>query len=241
MALTYGPNLGLLVNGAQGEGHYTDFMKFLRGVDFFGMPAVKGYLTNTPPGSPADGDAYVIGAAPTGAWAAQASKVARYSTTASAWEFFTPKNGWEVQNAGTARETYRYVNGAWEIFYQEGTWTPGLSFGGASVGMTFSSRSGRYTKVGRAYYLSGNMQLSAKGSSSGMARVEGFPATTATYATLNISEYSNFISSFVPVIGTASGATYGNIRKLGGTFTTDTYETDYNNNIILRFSGWIEV
>ena len=65
MALTNGPNLGLLVNGNAGEGHYTDLMKQWRGLDGLVMPNAKGYLTNTPPGSPADGDLYIIGAAPT--------------------------------------------------------------------------------------------------------------------------------------------------------------------------------
>jgi hypothetical protein len=33
--------------------------------------------------------------------------------------------------------------------YEEGTWTMGVSFGGASVGVTFSSNTGTYTKIGR--------------------------------------------------------------------------------------------
>lgn len=92
MSLTNGPNLGLLVNGVAGEGHYTDLMKQWRGLDALVMPNVKGYLTNTPPGSPSDGDCYIVGAAPTGAWAGNGGKatsivgdgLSAYSTSASA-------------------------------------------------------------------------------------------------------------------------------------------------------------
>jgi len=42
-------------------------------------------ITNTPPGSPADGDLYICGTAPTGAWAGKANKLAfRYG---GAWRF----------------------------------------------------------------------------------------------------------------------------------------------------------
>lgn len=114
MAITNGPNIGVMVNGAAGDGHFTQFMVFLRAVDFFSMPTVKGYLTNTPPGSPTDGDAYIIGAAPTGAWAGKAGNVCRWSSAAGAWEFFVPKNGWRIQSA-TLNEAYRYTSSAWTI------------------------------------------------------------------------------------------------------------------------------
>lgn len=41
--------------------------------------------TNTPPGSPTVGDAYICGSAPTGAWAGKANKVAIY--TDGGWRF----------------------------------------------------------------------------------------------------------------------------------------------------------
>ena len=46
--------------------------------------------------------------------------------------------------------------GSSELFddYEEGTWTPGMAFGGGSSGITYSSRSGSYVKIGRFVYLS---------------------------------------------------------------------------------------
>jgi hypothetical protein len=45
----------------------------------------------TPPGSPADGDCYLVAASPTGAWAGQAGKIAFRVNTA--WAFITPIEG----------------------------------------------------------------------------------------------------------------------------------------------------
>lgn len=56
-----------------------------------------------------------------------------------------------------------------------GTWTPAITFGGAAVGVTYSSRSGRYTKLGRAVFCEFQMVLSSKGSSTGTALLEGLP------------------------------------------------------------------
>jgi hypothetical protein len=65
--------------------------------------------------------------------------------------------------------------------YEEGTFTPGITFGGASVGMT-GTFSGRYTKVGRAVTVNGIITLTAKGSSTGDARITGLPFTSANAA-----------------------------------------------------------
>lgn len=134
----------------------TDMAAGFRALDGLVMPNVLGYLTNTPPGSPANGDTYIIGAAPTGAWAGQGGKVTRYSTVAAAWEFYTPKNGWTLE-ANSARENYRYTGSAWEIYYQEGTWTPTLT------GFTVTGSpviTGNFRKIGRLSYVHGRIDPS---------------------------------------------------------------------------------
>lgn len=47
--------------------------------------------TNTPPGSPADGDRYLVTATATGAWAGHEDHIAYYS---GGWLFLTPESGW---------------------------------------------------------------------------------------------------------------------------------------------------
>jgi hypothetical protein len=60
--------------------------------------------------------------------------------------------------------------------YEEGTWTPALLFGSASVGMT-GTFTGRYTKIGRQVHATFSIVLTAKGSSTGTATIGGLPFT----------------------------------------------------------------
>ena len=181
MSISYGPNLGLMENANTGEAHDTALRALLRGLDGLVMPNVKGYLTNTPPGSPANGDLYIIGAAPTGAWAGQGGKVTRYSTVAAAYEFFTPKNGWMLQSA-SARESYRYTGSAWEIYYQEGTWTPTIIDAGGGATYTHSIQAGEYVLSGRLVTALLRCVISAiVGAPTGNLQISGLPFTVGAY------------------------------------------------------------
>jgi hypothetical protein len=64
--------------------------------------------------------------------------------------------------------------------YEEGTWTMGVSFDGASVGVTTSVNSGTYTKIGRQVTVNGYLILTSKGSSVGNAQITGLPFTIGT-------------------------------------------------------------
>jgi hypothetical protein len=63
-----------------------------------------------PPGSPADGDCYIVAASPTGAWAGKAKKLAFYLNTA--WAFVTPIEGTRcyLQDENLV---YEYDGSAW--------------------------------------------------------------------------------------------------------------------------------
>lgn len=112
MTLSVGPNLGLLVNGALGEEHYDELMAMWRGLDVLVQSRVISTALSTPPGSPADGDAYIVAASPTGDWVGHAAKIARWSTVVTAWEFFAPKSGWTVHNAADSTE-YKFDGTSW--------------------------------------------------------------------------------------------------------------------------------
>ena len=58
--------------------------------------------------------------------------------------------------------------------YEEGTWTPVVSFGGASVGIT-GTFSGTYTKVGNVVTVACILNFTSKGSSTGSMLVSGMP------------------------------------------------------------------
>lgn len=94
MTITYGPKLGLMVNGDQGEEHYLPLMKLLRAIDALVQCTVIERGRNTPPTSPADGDCYIVGTSPTGAWSSHENAIARWSAVPAEWEFYAPNPGW---------------------------------------------------------------------------------------------------------------------------------------------------
>jgi hypothetical protein len=62
--------------------------------------------------------------------------------------------------------------------YEEGTWTPSVAFGGASVGVVLSVANGAtYTKIGRQVTVNGFFAITSKGSSTGAATITGLPFT----------------------------------------------------------------
>lgn len=114
------PNLGIKQGYADLEdGWGADVNGNFRALDLLVQARVIDKDLSVAPSSPSDGDAYIVAASPTGAWASQAGKIARYRATAAgtgaaAWEFYTPKAGWQVWVSDEA-VFYRYNGSAWAI------------------------------------------------------------------------------------------------------------------------------
>jgi hypothetical protein len=59
---------------------------------------------NTPPVTPADGDRYLVGAVPTGAWVGRANEIAQWRAFgAGAWLFLPPKAGYQMFDVTAGR------------------------------------------------------------------------------------------------------------------------------------------
>ena len=63
--------------------------------------------------------------------------------------------------------------------YEEVSFTPAVTFGGGSTGITYSIQSGTATKIGNRVYASGFLILTSKGSSTGAVKITGLPYTIA--------------------------------------------------------------
>lgn len=87
--------------------------KTLRALDqLYGLSVLS--ITNTPPGSPADGDAYICDTSPTGAWSGKAGQVAYWvAGTFNEWRFLVPKKGWLAYNV--ALDKYYYFKTTWTV------------------------------------------------------------------------------------------------------------------------------
>lgn len=76
----------------------------------------------------------------------------------------------------TATNGIIFPSGTMDDFKDTTTWTPGVSFGGGTTGITYTTQTGSYFKLGDWYFFNGFVELSNKGSSTGDAVITGLPA-----------------------------------------------------------------
>jgi len=94
--------------------------------------------------------------------------------------------------------------------YEEGTWTPAVTFGGAASGVGYTANTnGRYVKVGGVVYVSGCLFLNNKGSSTGSASITGLPfahlnSSEGTKGSGSIGQTNISFTAFPSILGSAS-------------------------------------
>ena len=79
--------------------------------------------------------------------------------------------------------------------YEEGTWTPTISFGGSSVGVLYNSNAGNYTKIGNCVHINTRIQTSNNGSGTGQFIISGLPF---------VASGANFVLKCIPFTFDAS-------------------------------------
>jgi len=77
------------------------------------QPTVKDHTLATPPGSPAEGDTYIVAASPTGAWTGHATHLTEW--IGGAWKFYTPAEGWHAYDQ-LANQWLIFDGAAWQVF-----------------------------------------------------------------------------------------------------------------------------
>lgn len=129
--------------------------------------------------------------------------------------------------------------------YEEGTWTMGVSFGGGSTGITYSNRTGRYTKVGNMVTVVGYIEMSNKGTSFDAARVTGLPFTIGSGNTnysspslrLNKITFANQYTGF----GEPNNTTILLVEQTEAGVETTLNDTNFANNseVILTYTYFV--
>lgn len=115
MASSQDGNLGLYSGYTAGDNGWTaQHNQNWDTLDAMVQATVKSITTTAPPGSPANGDAYIVPAGATGAWASNTNKVAVWAARNSAWTLYTPKNGWQVYNQADGGD-YLYNGTSWVL------------------------------------------------------------------------------------------------------------------------------
>lgn len=103
MAASAGPNIGLVYGYAPGDVGWgvTSYNPAMQTIDALLHLGVKSQALTAPPGSPTDGDRYIVnGPTATGAWAGHVGNVALWNN--SAWHFYAPKTGWRAYDEASA-------------------------------------------------------------------------------------------------------------------------------------------
>ena len=94
--------------------------------------------------------------------------------------------------------------------YDEGTWTPTITFGGGSTGITYDIQSGTYTRIGRMVVCNFDVRLTNKGSSTGNWGIGGLPFTPASegHGSLHYLTGGATLTQFAGIRITAGGTTF---------------------------------
>lgn len=125
--------------------------------------------------------------------------------------------------------------------YEEGTWTPVLSFGFGTTGLTYSVQTGTYVKIGQLVFFQFRIILTAKGSSTGAARVAGLPFAAANisqnYTPVTWGYYSGFTALPTPTGYVEVANSYINLMFHGATAVGAITDASFTNTSDLIISG----
>lgn len=123
--------------------------------------------------------------------------------------------------------------------YEEGLWTPTLEFGGNNSGITYSVRTGNYTKVGNLVRVYGEIRLTSKGANVGAASVAGFPFSSADSGSpVYVGHMTSFSATTTLIFGfVSSGGTTFVMEVLSGGSAAAVDNTNFTNTSVLIFSA----
>lgn len=126
----------------------------LQALDVLVQPAVESRAVTTPPVSPVLGDAYIVAAGATGAWAGHESEIAAFQ--AGAWLFYDPAPGWVVY-AKAEQAMLVFDAGAWTALASNGSAgipTLGVNTGADTTNrLAVASAASLFTHAGNGHQL----------------------------------------------------------------------------------------
>jgi hypothetical protein len=120
--------------------------------------------------------------------------------------------------------------------------TPILNFGGASVGITYTTQTAKYTRIANRIFGEIRITLSSKGSSTGAVQITGLPVAASANSYQNIvacNVYANLSSITSSIFGRIAASGTGISLSVAGTANqTDLTDTNFTNtsSFVLWFS-----
>lgn len=130
----------------------------------------------------------------------------------------------------------------WSDPHVQASFTPTISFGGASSGVVYGTRVGKYTRFGDIVFFYIFMSLSSKGSSTGTASVGNLPyagaANVPTTCSVVGTIFTGLTGSLVGLINSLSVVALFQSSATGSAAITDTSLTDSS---VIEVSGSYKV
>lgn len=125
--------------------------------------------------------------------------------------------------------------------YLEGTFTPGITFGGAAVGVTYGAQTGSYTREGNRVKFTIVITLTSKGSSTGALLVTGLPVTVNDVGSPSCSLYATALTAGVGdtmlMASPANAGTTIRLYKMAGGVATQLTDADLTGTSDIRLTG----
>lgn len=119
----------------------------------------------------------------------------------------------------------------------DASFTPGISFGDGTTGITYSTQAGTYTRINNLYIVTGQIVLSNKGSSSGIARITGLPASVGADTIGVVLGEANFSGLAGAIFMDIDGAADTDVplREQGASGDSNLNEGHFTNTSQLSF------
>lgn len=118
----------------------------------------------------------------------------------------------------------------------ETDWTPGVAFGGASSGVTYTTQTGKYLRIGNLIVFSAIVTLSNKGSSTGAATITGLPQAPVIVTPVSLAAALNFTGLTGALAGYINGTSI-QLQQTNSGGHVNINDTSFTNTTSLRVSG----
>jgi hypothetical protein len=226
------PNLALpYIDQNQSQKHVTHNAA-IRELDAIVQLSVIDDSLTAPPGSPADGDRYIVAGGATGAWTGKAGKIAAWQD--GAWNFFAPKNGWLAWVA--SRSELRLWPGASWISVGAELGTSGHKIPYLDAANTWSAQQSFSSSINlldktNGYRIENNIVLSANAAYGALSI--GSPTAAVWMAGLSAS--SNTVAIGLGSLG-LNGSGVNNVAA--GAFTLASNTSGHDNVAIGNYAGY---
>jgi hypothetical protein len=126
--------------------------------------------------------------------------------------------------------------------YVQGTFTPGIAFGGASTGITYTTQTGAYTRIGNVVFFTAIVTMSAVGSATGNATLTGMPLAAGNAnerGFMTVANNFTYTTGYTNVEWTSAASTNFAIAQFGaGVNVVNATNANFAANTSLRITGF---